>query len=240
MKLSVGLIGLGRLGRVYARDLAARVTGVRLAALADTNAKLAEETARELDVPRWYPDPLAMLDDPGIDAAIIVSPSDTQKMKDAVAHAHGFLQMGFMRRFDAGYAAAKKKVDEGVIGTPIVFKSSSRDPFRPSLEYANPKSSGGMIVDMGIHDFDLARWYMGEVATVTAVGGTLAFPELNEVGDIDNAIVTLTFASGRIGVVDLSRSGIYGYDIFGELLGTKGTLRIGYLRETPLFVMTKN
>ncbi len=77
MKLNVGLIGLGRLGRVYARDLSARVTGVRLAALADTNAKLAEEVAGELDVPRWYSDPLAMLDDTGIDAAIIVSPTDT-------------------------------------------------------------------------------------------------------------------------------------------------------------------
>ncbi len=161
-------------------------------------------------------------------------------MKDAVARKHGFLQMGFMRRFDAGYAAAKKRIDDGVIGTPIVFKSSSRDPHRPSLEYANPKSSGGMIVDMGIHDFDLARLFMGEVATVAAVGGTLAYPELDEVGDIDNAIVTLTFASGCIGIVDLSRSGIYGYDIFGEILGTTGTLRIGYLRETPLFVMTKN
>src|SRR5260370_11862348 len=134
MRLNVGLIGLGRLGRVYARDLATRVAGVRLAAIADTNAKLAEETARELDVPRWYSDPLAMLDDQGVDAAIIVSPThthtelvvaaigrgksvfcekppalslgETQKMKDAVARAHGFLQMGFMRRFDAGYAAA--------------------------------------------------------------------------------------------------------------------------------------
>ncbi len=268
MKLNVGLIGLGRLGRVYAHDLATRVTGVNLAALADTNAKLAEETARELNVPRWYSDPIAMLDDPGIDAAIIVSPTDThtalavaalerkkavfcekppslsltesQKMKDAAASTHGFLQMGFMRRFDSGYAAAKKKLDEGVIGTAIVFKSSSRDPYRPSLEYANPKSSGGMIMDMGIHDFDLARWYMGEAASVTAIGGTLAYPELNEVGDIDNAIVSITFATGRIGVVDLSRSGIYGYDIFGEILGTTGTLRIGYLRETPLFVMTKN
>ena len=267
-KLNVGLIGLGRLGRVYARDLAARVTGVNLAAVADIKAELAEETARELNIARWYMDPIAMLDDPGVDAVVIVSPTDThcdlvvstlergkpvfcekppalslaetKTMKDAVARTHGFLQMGFMRRFDAGYAAAKKKVEEGVIGTPIVFKSSSRDPYRPSLEYANPKSSGGMIADMGIHDFDLARWYMGEVASVTAIGGTLAYPELNEVGDIDNAIITLTFESGRIGVVDLSRSGIYGYDIFGELLGTTGTLRIGYLRETPLFVMTKN
>jgi len=268
MKMNVGLIGIGRLGRVYARDLAARVAGVRLAAVADTNAKLAEDTARELDVPRWYMDPLAMMDDPGVDAIVVVSPTDThcdlvigalergkpvfcekppalslsetQSMKDAVMRTKGFLQMGFMRRFDAGYAGAKKRMEEGLIGTPIVFKSSSRDPYRPSLEYANPKSSGGMIVDMGIHDFDLARFFMGEVASVTAVGGVLAYPELGEVGDIDNAIVTLTFESGRLGVVDLSRSGIYGYDIFGELLGTKGTIRIGYLRETPLFVMTKN
>jgi predicted dehydrogenase len=213
-------------------------------------------------------DPLAMLDDPGLDAIIIVSPThthcdlvigalergkpvfcekppalslaETQTMQDAVTRAQGFLQMGFMRRFDAGYAAAKKHIEEGTIGTPIVFKSSSRDPSRPSLEYANPKSSGGMIVDMGIHDFDLARWFMGEVASVTAVGGTLAYPELAEVGDIDNAIITLTFASGCIGEVDLSRSGIYGYDISAEILGTMGTLRIGYLRETPVLVMTKN
>ena len=77
MKLNVGLIGLGRLGRVYARDLAARVTGVHLAAIADTNATLAEETARELSVPRWYMDPIAMMDDPSVDAIIIVSPTDT-------------------------------------------------------------------------------------------------------------------------------------------------------------------
>ena len=74
--------------------------------------------------------------------------------------------MGFMRRFDSGYAAAKKQIEGGRIGTPLVFKSTSRDPFRPSLEYANPKSSGGMLIDMGIHDFDLARWFMGDVKTV--------------------------------------------------------------------------
>ena len=86
MKVNVGLIGLGRLGRVYARDLATRVTGVRLAAVADTNATLAEETARELDVPRWYMDPLAMLDDPGVDAAVIVSPTDTHTALAVAAH----------------------------------------------------------------------------------------------------------------------------------------------------------
>ena len=83
--------------------------------------------------------------------------------------------MGFMRRFDPGYAAAKKQVDEGRIGKPVVFKSSSRDPFPPSLEYANPASSGGILVDMGIHDFDLARWFMGDVASAAAIGGVLAY-----------------------------------------------------------------
>jgi scyllo-inositol 2-dehydrogenase (NAD+) len=93
---------------------------------------------------------------------------------------------------------------------------------------------------MGIHDFDLARWFMGEVRRVHTMAGTLAYPELKTVGDLDNAIVSLEFMDGRLGVVDLSRNGIYGYDIVTELLGTEGTLRAGYLRETPLLVMKKN
>ena len=92
---------------------------------------------------------------------------------------------------------------------------------------------------MGIHDCDIARWYMGEVAAVQAIGGLLAYPELASVGDIDNAVISLIFASGRLGVIDITRNGIYGYDIMAELLGTRGTLRVGYLRETPLMVMTK-
>jgi scyllo-inositol 2-dehydrogenase (NAD+) len=97
-----------------------------------------------------------------------------------------------------------------------------------------------MIVDMGIHDFDLARWFMGEVRSVHAVGGALVCPELGSVGDIDNAVISLVFADGRLGVVDLSRNGVYGYDITTEVLCTKGTVRVGYLRETPLLVMTSN
>jgi inositol 2-dehydrogenase len=267
-RLKVGLIGLGRLGRVYARDLATRIPETRLLAVADTDARLAQEVASELDVPRHTADPEALLDDPEVEAAVIVSPThthaaltraaaqrgkavfcekppslslaETYAMKEAVARAGIFFQMGFMRRFDAGYAAARRQVQEGVVGTPVLFKSTSRDPHRTSLEYANPSSSGGMLLDMGIHDFDLARWFMGEVATVYTVAGTLAYPELKTVGDLDNAVVSLRFADGRLGAVDLSRNGIYGYDIATELLGTEGTLRIGYLRETPLLVMKKN
>jgi scyllo-inositol 2-dehydrogenase (NAD+) len=266
-RLAVGLIGLGRLGRVYARDLASRIGETRLAAVADPAPGVAKEVAAEWSVPRHYVDAQALIDDPAVEAIVIVTPTHTHRelvvaaaarakpvfcekppalslteieaMQHAVDAAGMFFQMGFMRRYDAGYAAAKQAIDAGRIGTPLVFKATSRDPFRPSLEYANPSSSGGMLIDMGIHDFDLARWFMGEVQSVAAIGATIAYPELATVGDIDNAIASLTFASGKLGVVDLTRSGIYGYDISTEILGLEGTIRIGYLRETPITVMTK-
>jgi inositol 2-dehydrogenase len=266
-KLNVGLIGLGRLGRVYARDLSTRIACTRLVAVADLDRSAVDKITSEFDVPRGTTDPGDVIGDPSVDAVVIVTPTSTHRavteaaatagkavfcekplsialdeavaIRRAVERSGIFFQMGFMRRFDRGFAAAKQRLGEGVIGDAVVFKSTSRDPFRPSVEYADPRSSGGMILDMGIHDFDLARWFMGEVATVQAVGGVLAYPELGAVGDIDNAIVSLVFTSGRLGVVDLTRNGVYGYDIITELLGTRGTLRVGYIRETPLMIMTK-
>ena len=268
MKLKVGLIGLGRLGRVYARDLSSRLAETELTAVADTNAALASDIAAEFEVSRSYGNPEELCADRNVDAVVIVSPTHTHRdvviaamnarkptfcekplalslaecraMENAVTTSGAFFQMGFMRRFDPGYAAAKKQIDEGRVGRPVVFKSTSRDPYRPSLEYANPASSGGILVDMGIHDFDLARWFMGDVKSVSAIGGVLAYPEMASVGDIDNAIATLVFADGRLGVIDLTRNGVYGYDITTELLGTEGTVRVGYLRETPVLMMTKN
>jgi scyllo-inositol 2-dehydrogenase (NAD+) len=268
VKLNVGLIGVGRLGKVYARDLSTRLAETRLVAVADTNTAAAADVAAAFDVPRSYGDYRDLLADHDVQSVVIVSPTHTHRdiviaavearkptfcekplalsladcrAMEAAVERHGtFFQMGFMRRFDPGYAAAKRQIDDGQIGRPVVFKSTSRDPFRPSLEYANPASSGGILVDMGIHDFDLARWFMGEVKAVSAVGGVLAYPEMASVGDIDNAIATLVFADGRLGVIDLTRNGVYGYDITTELLGTNGTVRIGYLRETPVLTMTKN
>ena len=265
--INIGVIGLGRLGSLYAGYLAGRIRGARLAAVADVTEGIAASHADALGIAHHYQRYQDLLARKDVAAIVVTTPTSTHKeiviesakcgkaifcekplsislqecqaMMEAVEDSGVFFQMGFMRRFDAGYAAAKKKISEGAIGTPVVFKSSSRDPYRPSLEYLDPKHSGGLIVDCGIHDFDLARWFMGEIAHVYSIGGTVVYPEMKEIGDIDNAIVSLTFVNGHMGVVDLSRSGIYGYDIRTEILGSKGTLQIGYLRETPMLVLTK-
>jgi scyllo-inositol 2-dehydrogenase (NAD+) len=267
-RLKIGLVGVGRLGKVYARDLSSRLEETTLVAVADRDHDLAVQTARDFDVPHAYATAEELIADPEVEAVVVVSPTHTHRdvviaatkarkptfcekplaltldecraIEAAVEKSGTFFQMGFMRRFDPGYAAAKQKIADGAIGRPVVFKSTSRDPFPPSLAYANPASSGGILVDMGIHDIDLARWFMGEVDTVTAVGAVLVYPELATVGDFDNAIATLLFADGRLGVLDLTRNGIYGYDISTELLGNEGTIRIGYIRETPILSMTKN
>ena len=266
-KLNIGVIGLGRLGTIYAMHLAHRVPDANLIAVADVQDSLAETFAKENGIPKWYKSHKDMLNDNDIQAVAVISPTSTHKdvvteaakykkaifcekpislsleeageMIDAVDRTGSFFQMGFQRRFDSGYIQAKRKIEDGVIGEPVVFRSSSRDPFRPSLEFADPKHSGGLITDMGIHDFDVARMFMGEVKSVYSIGGTLAYPEMKEIGDIDNAIINMKFENGTLGTVDLSRNAVYGYDIRAEILGTKGTLKIGYLRETPLTVLTK-
>jgi len=267
-KLGIGVIGLGRLGSAYARYFTGRITGATLVAISDVNETAAASLAGQLGISRRYNRYQDLITDEAVEAIVIVSPTSTHReivteaakqgkpifcekplsisldearsMLRTVEETNVFFQMGFMRRFDKGYVAARNKIEEGAIGTPVLFKSSSRDPYRPSLEYLDPAHSGGLLIDCGIHDLDLARWYMGEIASVFSIGGTLAYPEMKTIGDIDNAVTSIYFASGKLGVIDLSRNGVYGYDIRTEILGTEGTLKIGYLRETPILVMTKD
>lgn len=267
-KVNVGIIGLGRLGKVYAEDLALRVPNANLIAVADIEKDLAESFAKQYGIQFFYDNHHDLLDNPEIEAVAVISPTATHKeividaakagkaifcekpvsislqealqMKKALEETGVFFQMGFMRRFDRGYVEAKNKIDSGEIGEPLVLKSTSRDPFPPPLEFCDPKMSGGLYADMGIHDFDAARMYLGDVESVHAIGGALAYPEMASIGDIDNGIVTLKFVNGKLGVVDLSRNAVFGYDIRCEILGTKGTLLIGYWRETPLLVLNKN
>lgn len=266
-KLGIGVIGLGRLGSSYAKYFTGRIAGAALVAVSDVNETAAASLATELGISKRYSRYQDLIADDEVGGIVIVSPTSTHReiveeaakrgvpifcekplsisldearaMQRVVEETRVFFQMGFMRRFDKGYLAAKQKIDDGAIGTPVVFKSSSRDPYRPSLEYLDPAHSGGLFIDCGIHDLDLARWYMGDIASVYSIGGTLAYPEMKEIGDIDNAIASLYFTSGALGTIDLSRNGVYGYDIRTEILGTEGTVKIGYLRETPIMVMTK-
>ncbi len=266
-KLNLGLIGLGRMGRSYADYIANRIPGANLTAISDINEKSLESGSKDFGVSKCYKNYQDLAADKEIDAVVIITSTSTHKdiiieaakqgkavfcekpltlslaeaneIKKVIEDSGIFFHMGFMRRYDKGYAAAKRKIEEGVIGTPVVFKSSSRDPHRPSLEFLNREVSGGLFADMGIHDFDLARWLMGEVASVYSIGGILAYPEMKDTRDVDNGVSTLKFVNGTLGVVDLSRNGVYGYDIRTEILGTKGTVKIGYLRETQILVMTE-
>jgi scyllo-inositol 2-dehydrogenase (NAD+) len=266
--LNVGLVGVGRMGVAYARYLAARVPGATLYAVSDVRAETAESVRAEFGARKAYTDYHDLVSDPAVDAVVVMTPTKLHKevviaaakagkaifcekplsldlaeaaeMQAAVEKSGVFFQLGFMRRFDPGYAAAKKKIDSGAIGKLCVFKSTSKDKDRPSIDYLRPENSGGLFIDMGIHDFDLARWYMGEVKNVHSVGGVLAYPEMNGIGDFDNAITNLTFSNGGIGGVTLSRNGVYGYGIHTEIVGTEGTIQIGYDRETPILVMTRD
>ncbi len=256
------------MGKVYASTLAFGVSEVELVAVADPGEAALGEVQARFHIPHACRDYRDLLARPDVDAVVIASPTGThaevvqaaaaagkqifcekplsQDLAEcdrairAVQEAGVKLQMGFMRRFDPPYRMAKQKIDAGEIGKPVMFKSVSRDPKRTSLEFARRANSGGLIVDMGVHDFDLGRWLMGsEVERVYSEGGCLAFPELNEVGDIDNAVINLRFANGALGNIDLSRNAVYGYDIRTEVLGTEGSLWIGYLQQTPTLVLTR-
>lgn len=269
MGIRIGLIGAGRMGKVFANTLAFTVAEVDLVAVADPDETTLAEVAARYNIGAKYRDYRDLLASEEVEAVVVTSPTGTHAEVIAAAAAAGKnifsekplsqnlaacdlaieavrkagvkLQMGFMRRFDPPYAAAKQKILEGVIGTPVMFKAVSRDPKRTSLEFARRENSGGLILDMGVHDFDLARWLMGsEVTRVSTEGACLAFPELKEVGDIDNTVVNLRFASDAIGNIDMSRNAVYGYDIRTEVLGTDGSLWIGYLQQTPTLVLTRD
>ena len=267
-KINVGLIGVGRLGKMYAEFISYRIPQVNLIAVADLIPERADTCAEKYDLAKRYYHHHDLNMDKEIDAVIVTATTrnhkeivvdaaqagkpifcekpmtlnleEAREMKKVISQKGVFYQQGYMRRFDKGFAAAKKKIDAGEIGDPVVFRGSSRDPYLPDIDYLRPENSGGQILDMAIHDIDMARWYMGDVKNVYSIGGVLAYPEVNSIGDTDNVIMSMTFDKGRLGEIDISRNGVYGYDIRAEVLGTKGTLKVGFLRETPVLVLNKS
>jgi inositol 2-dehydrogenase len=255
------------MGQVYAHTLAFTVSEVDLVAVADSHPKVVQETTARYGIPFGTTDYRELLKRDDVEAVVIATPTRTHAeviieaarcgkqiftekplgeslkacddVTAAVKAAGVKMQVGFMRRYDAAYRLAKEKIDQGVIGTPVMFKAVGRDPKSPSLEFAKRANSGGLILDMGVHEFDLARWLMGsEVVRVHSEGGCLVFHDLATVGDIDNACVNLKFANGGVGNIDVSRNAVYGYDIRTEVIGSDGGLMIGYLQQTAVLVMT--
>ncbi len=255
MTVRVGLVGAGRIGRQHAAYLARSVPEADFAAIADGDEALAAEVAAEYGIPASYPSLDAMAAATHLEAVVIATPTATHEAVIQAAAGAGLhifcekplaltiagcdaaiqaaesagvrLMIGFMRRFDAAYLAAMEAINGGAIGLPTMFKASGRDPHRTNLDFARRESSGGLILDMAIPDFDLARWLMmDEITRVHAEGDVLAFPELELVGDIDNAVINLKFAQGAVGNIDVSRNAVYGADIRTEVLGSGGSVSV--------------
>jgi scyllo-inositol 2-dehydrogenase (NAD+) len=147
--------------------------------------------------------------------------------------------IGFMRRFDDSYLLGKKRIDSGEVGEPVSMVCISRDPAGPPIEFA--KASGGLALDMCVHDIDLTRWFLGgEVSKVYAQGAVLMCHELKDIGDIDHASIEFTFKNGKLAHLEGSRNARYGYDIRTEVICTKGAVFMGGLHQTSTLVLNKN
>jgi len=248
-KINLAVIGTGRMGSVHVANLATKVSGVNLSAVCDIKPEVVNAVADRWGIERRVIDYHELLVDPTIDAVLIATSTDTHAaiikdaaiagkqifsekplalnlddIDEALAAVHQNkvkLQVGFNRRFDKSFQHVKSIVATGELGRPCILKITNRDPQLPALEFL--KTSGGIFLDMTIHDFDMARFQVGEVEEVYAIGSVLIDPELNSFGDLDTIAVSLKFADGTIGSIDNSRQSVYGYDQRIEVFCLNGT-----------------
>ena len=251
--LRFGVIGAGRIGKIHAENLATRIPGVEVVAIADPVVNNATELAARLHVSKATADYKELLADPTINAVAICSSTDTHApilIEAAQAGKHIFcekpihyrldridaalaavekagvkLQIGFNRRFDPNFRKVHQMVADGMVGDVHILRITSRDPAPPPIEYV--KISGGIFFDMTIHDFDMARYLSGsEVEEVYVAGAVRVDPLIGQAGDIDTAVITLRFANGAIGTIDNSRKAVYGYDQRVEVFGSQGMVAV--------------
>jgi predicted dehydrogenase len=249
-EIRLGVAGLGGMGVVHARN-AATLPGARLTAVAAARPGRAEEVGAELGVDACSYEELLRRDD--VDAVVVAARSvDHAEVAAAVLDAgkHLFLekpgatslaghdrlrapeglvvQVGYQRRFDAAFVEARRLVDEGAIGQPLVVLATSRDMEWPDGEL--PADTGGFLLDMASHDYDVACWFLGDrPVEVSAVRQARVHPELEALGDLDNALVTIRFADGGAAVTHVSRTCAFGHDIRCEIVGSEGSVLVGEL-----------
>lgn len=264
-QLNIGIIGAGRIGKVHMQSITYNVPTAKVLGITDVFKDGLQELADKYGIEKVYADYKEMLADKDIDAVLVCSSTDThadisieaakagkhvfcekpvdltpekvQAVIDAVAEAGVKLQVGFNRRFDHNFAHVRSLINEGKVGNLELIKITSRDPEPPPAEYA--AVSGGMFLDMTIHDFDMARFLAdSDVTEVYASATCLVDPAIGKAGDVDTAIINLKFENGALGVIDNSRRAAYGYDQRIEVFGSKGAAMAA--NDTPTNVTVMN
>ena len=250
-RLHVGIIGAGRIGRVHAETVAFGLPEAKLVSITDVNRDAALQVAERCGIPAVAASSDEIFADPRVDAVLICSSTDTHAALvveaaragkhifcekqvaldlakidaalEAAAQARVKLQVGFNRRFDASFARVRRAVETGEIGTPRLMHIISRDPAPPPVSYV--QVSGGIFLDMTIHDFDMARFLIGdEVEEIFVSAGVMVDPQIGAAGDLDTAVILLRFRNGVIGTIDNCRQAAYGYDQRVEILGSLGKI----------------
>src|SRR5580693_5921452 len=257
--IGVAFLGLGRMGETHLKNLSS-ISNVKVVAVADADGERAERGRRTTGADLAFTDPARAIDHPSVDAVVIVTPTnthahlielaanagkavfsekpialdlqETQRVVQVVRERDVPVQLGFMRRYDPGYAKAKAKIEAGELGKLETFRALSRDTYPPSLEFL--LGSGGLFLDMSVHDFDLARFLVGEVDEVCAWGGVLIDERFAQANDADTAFTLLRFKNGVLGVVETSRRSNWGYDIRTEVAGSVGKVVVEAPQKTPL------
>ena len=266
--IKVGIIGAGRIGKVHITSISTRVKDAVIKTVADPF--LSDETAawaKSMGVEHTTKDYREIINDPEIQAVLICSSTDThapisveaikagkhvfcekpishdvaaiQQVIDALKGTGLKYMVGLNRRFDHNFEAVQKAVAAGKIGKPEIIKITSRDPEPPSAEYV--KVSGGMFLDMTIHDFDMVRYLSGaEVEEVYVQAANLVDPAIGEAGDVDTAVITMKMSNGAIAVIDNSRRAAYGYDQRAEVFGSDGMVAVTNDSESTAVISNKD
>lgn len=262
----IGIVGFGRIGRIHFNS-AKKLEDVEIIAVADPFADKMREVFEQYGVENYSNDINAIINNPEIDTVFICSPTDThaniaiaaakagkdifcekpidldiKRVEDVLAEvkrAGVSFQVGFNRRFDPNFVKAKNTTLNGDVGDVHVIKITSRDPEAPPLSYV--KSSGGIFVDMTIHDFDMARFLAGsEPVEIFAAGDALINKDIVQYDDIDTAIITIKFENGAMAVIDNSRQAAYGYDQRIEVFGSKGMVKCENNTATQTILFTND
>lgn len=267
VKLGVGVLGVGTMGKQHAYNLRHRIPEAHLVAVADADLNRAKQVAGELEIDHFYDSLEALAERKDVQAIVVVTPAkfhgaamkvcaqagkdifcekpftltveEADEVLDLTQTAGVRVQVGHVRRYDPPNVRAKQRIEAGEIGDPVIFKSLARDPAPPPVSYMASGVNGMFFQDSTVHEFDLGRWLMNdEISEVHAYGAVLVFPEVAQFNDIDTALVNMKFSRGTLGAVENYMQSGYGYDIRTEIVGSKGTIITGYLQQTAEVVLT--